>query len=282
MKTKRAAADIFITIVGNMIFALAIHSFTAPNHIAPGGLTGISTILNYMFNIPIGLSTFVLNLPLFIIGYKSFGRTFILKTLFSLIIFSLSVDVLFQKVPVYEGDPLLGGLFGGAIMGFGIGLVILRGGSTGGVDILSLDIQKKSPSVPLGTIFLMFDVVVILLSMLVFKNFESGLYAFISIFVYSKVIDTVMYGTHSGKQAFIISDHNDRIAAHILEKMGRGVTKLKGAGAYTGQEKNVLLLVSGKREFYELKRTINEIDKNAFIIVNDVTEVFGMGFRPMA
>lgn len=278
-KFKSGFYDIAATVVGTIVLALGVHIFTAPNNIAPGGVSGLSTMLLHLTGIPIGIGSFLINIPLFFLSWFTIGKKYTVKSLFSVILFSLTIDVFLKNVPVYSGDSMLASIFGGAIMGTGQAIVFLRDASTGGTDILGKFMQKRHPHLSMGKFLLIIDGMVVLLSMIVFDSIEASLYAIVAIFVSTKIIDVIIYGTDTGKLAYIVSSKTELIAQKIIADLDRSATFLKGHGAFTGEDTNVLICAIRTNEFFTLKRYVREIDDNAFMIVTDATEVFGEGFK---
>lgn len=276
---KKGILDYLFIVIGTAVYALGVHTFTAPNQIAPGGVTGLATAFNALTQIPIGAFSALINIPLILLGLKFLGKNFILKTLVSTVLFTFMVDWIFAFVPVYTGDRLLASLFGGALIGAGIALTFIRNGSTGGTDITNRIIQKKFPQFPIGKIVLLSDFVIILFATLVFRNLESALYAIISMFVCSKVLDGVIYGLDLGKMVLIVSDHCDAISLAVMQELHRGGTLLPAKGAFSGEEREILLCALRNNEFYKVKRMVNRIDPRAFIIVTNAGEVLGEGFK---
>lgn len=277
---KELALDILYDIVGGGIFAIGTHCFVSPSNIAPGGASGIAIMFNYLFNLPIGTMIFVVNVPLMILAYKYIGKGFTLRTLKSVVISSLMLDVVVAPFfPQYVGDELLGSLFGGVITGVGLAIVFMRDSTTGGSDIAGRLIQVRWPHIPIGQAMLFFDVTVLLVSILVFGSIESGLYGLICMFVCSKVIDGIIYGMDKGTMAVIVSDKTREIAEKVMEEMERGVTLLKGVGAYSGEDKEVALCAVARSQFHRLKTIAYEVDPNAFIIVSEAGEILGEGFK---
>lgn len=276
-KIRSIIIDILIIIVASCIYALSIHSFTAPNNIAPGGVTGLAIITNHLLGLPIGLLVTAVNIPLIIIGFKYLGKSMMIKTVISVIIFIVTVDYLFVNVPVYQGEKILAALFGGVLMGIGLALVYIREATTGGMDILNKLIQLKFPYIKLGQIAFATDTLVITIAVLVYGNLEAGLFAVITIFASSRMIDSFIYGMNESRLMLIISDSYEDITGKII-KMGRGVTLLNGRGVYTGKEKKVICCAVAKSEYFKIKRKVMEIDENAFIIITKAGEVFGEGF----
>ena len=280
-KIKDFLIDGVFFIVGSFIFAISVNTFTAPNNIAPGGLTGAATMLNYLFNVPIGMVILVMNLPIFIWGFFEVGYRFILKTIVATILSSVIIDLTVDILPKYQGDMLLTTVFGGLLSGFGLALIFVRGGTTGGTDLMANLISRRVRHLSLGRLILIIDMVIVVISAFVYKNFESPLYATIVIFITSKVIDTVLYGTDigSGKMIFIISQKNEEIAQRIMDDIGRGVTELRSRGAYTKKEGEVLLCAVNRQEVYKVYDIIHSIDPDAFTIVGEAGEISGEGFK---
>lgn len=274
--------DILYDIVGSFIFAVGIICFVNPAKLAPGGMSGIAIMINYIWGAPIGMMAFMLNIPLLILSRLFLGRKMTVKTVKSLAINSIMVDVVAAGLlPQYSGDRMIGAVFGGVLMGAGLALIFMRGSNTGGTDIVSFLVRKWFPHLPIGRIMLFVDGLVLLLSMYVFGNMEAGLYGAISLFCCSKVIDSIVYGFDKGVMLTVISDHNHQIAEHIMTEVERGVTFLKGEGAYTGMARDVLICAVRRQEFAKVKAIIYTYDEDAFIITSETKEVRGEGFKPV-
>ncbi|MBC5647334.1 YitT family protein [Christensenella tenuis] len=280
VKGKVLVTDLLLFLAGSLIFAIAINTFISPNNIAPGGLTGVATMLNYTFGLPIGTMVIVMNIPLFIIAFFSFGFEFIIKTVVAAVISSAMIDLTEGILPVYHGDPLITIVFGGAFYGAGLALILMRGGT----DLVANLINKRFPHMPMAKMILFTNVVVVVCSGFVYENLESPLYAVIVIFIELKVIDVILYGTSvaTGKMLFIISKENDRIANEILCRLRRGVTALKSRGVYTDWEGEMLMCAVHRPEITKLYHLIYKIDPDAFIIVGDAGQIRGAGFMPNA
>ena len=277
---KELALDALHVIVGSLLYTAGVFCFTAPNQIAPGGVSGLSTMLNALFGIPMGVLTFALNLPLLLLAFFFVGKIFALKTLVTISLMTFFLDVLLPQLPVYEGDMILGALIGGALMGAGLGIVFMRDFTTGGSDIIAKLVQVKRPDFQMGQVIMAIDVCVVLASGFVYGRIESVLYAGITIFVYTRVADTVLYRKGSGKVVFLISRRGQEIARRIILVCHRGVTILNGRGAYSGMPSNVLVVAIRSRDYYKLKSVASEVDEHAFIIASDCGEIYGNGFRP--
>ena len=273
------AIDVLVDFVAAIVYGSGISLFTAPNHIAPGGVSGISTIIFHLTGFPIGVVSFVLNLPLLALAFKFLGFKFSIKTLKTVVITSVVIDYLLVYFPKYTGDPILAALFGGVLVGGGLALVFLRGSTTGGTDIVSRLIQLKHPYIQMGKILLLLDVVVLAVSAIAYKSIEAALYGMISIFVASRIIDSILYGQDNGKLLLIMSAKSGEIAQAILRRIERGVTLLESKGAYSGLEGEVIMCAVRRFEYIKCKNIIKEIDPAAFIIITDAGEILGEGFR---
>jgi uncharacterized membrane-anchored protein YitT (DUF2179 family) len=271
---QRVKDYIWITL-GVGLAVSGLNLFLVPNKIAAGGISGIATILYHMFNIPLGLTIAVLNIPLFIFGFRLVGRTFAIRTAYALVLYSVIAEII--PIP-HSQDLFIGCVYGGVLVGLGIGLVVRSGGSTGGTDMAAKMLSARIKSMGIGTFVFCIDFVVISAAGLLF-NPEVALYALASLFITSKLIDTVTVGLSAAKAFYIISEKNDEIAAVIMEKLRRGVTSLGAKGLYSGKEKSVLLCVLPWRtEGVRLKKIVRSVDPGAFVIVADVSEVLGEGF----
>lgn len=284
-KRKKLGAYVLDTLsflAGSVIYAVGVHIFTAPNHIAPGGATGLATLLYYLFGAPIGAVVLLLNLPLFFWGWKSSGFHFISKTVAATVTLSVALDAMTPFLPEYKGDTMLAAIFGGVLSGAGLALVFLRGGTTGGSDLVAYLLSRHFRSLSVGRLILIIDMFVVLASAVVYRNYESPLYALIVIFISTRLIDNILYGADAGngKMMFIISRKNQEIAREILRSVGRGVTMLRSRGAYSGREGEVLLCAVRRPEVHKTYDIIRSLDPQAFVIVGDAGEITGEGFRP--
>ena len=270
--------DILFIFIGTGIYAFGIYAFTAPNQIAPGGITGIATVINAFTGFKIGTLVTLFNIPLLLLGFKKLGKRFIFNTLLSTVFFNILVDYLYPFLPVYKGNLILASIFGGLFIGLGLAIVFMRGGSTGGMDIISKSVQVKYPHISLGKIVFVTDLIVITIAAISFRSIEAALYAVVAMFVTSKAIDALLYGTNIGKMILIVSERSDDIAKLIVSDLTRGCTILNAHGAYTGERKKVLICACKDAEFYELKHIVNRLDAKAFMIVTEAGEVFGEGF----
>ena len=277
---KNSITDYIIIALGASLYAASVAVFTSKNNIAPGGLTGVSTMLNYLFSLPIGAMIFLMNIPLFLWAFFKNGKGFVVKTMTGTALVSVFIDIFQVVLPFYGGNIMLAAIFGGALSGLGLGLIFARGGSTGGTDIIAVSLNKRFPHISTGRLMLLSDAVVLTAAAIVYGNIESALYAGITIFVGVRVIDAVTYGTSrgNGKLIFIISDSYDVISREIIQKLGRGVTVLDGSGAYTGNSKRVLMCAARPNQVVKITKGVKIIDKNAFIVVTTANSILGEGF----
>ena len=278
MKIKSVLWDLFLTVSGSAMFSVSVNMFSAPNNIVQGGLTGIGTVANYLFALPIGMVILVLNIPLFALALKYLRLKFVIKTVISTFIFTLLIDLGAYVIPPYKGDMLLGCIFCGMLSGAGLALVFLTGATTGGTDIIAMLIRRRKPEISMGNIMLIFDFVVIALSFVVYREIESIMYAVIIIFISAKAIDFVLYGREHTKLIFIITSKKDAVLTSILLEIGRGASVLPVTGGYTGKEKNLILCAAKKTQIREILRLTAHNDPEAFTVVCEAGQVVGRGF----
>ena len=263
------------------MMALGVQVFTAPNFIVGGGLSGIASVLFNVFGWPIGVVTFSLNLPLLLIGWRRLGRRFLVSTLRMVAYLSLMTDGVFARIPPYRGEPLLAALFGGVLVGAGLGLILMRGSSTGGTDIIVKLIQMRKPYLSLGRIVLATDLAVVLLAAVVYRNIETILYGAVMIYASTEMIDGLIDRADARKLAIIVTGRGNETARTLMGELRRGVTVLPATGAYTGEARSVLLCVVEIRQLFELKRLVGRIDPAAFVVVANAAETLGAGFKPI-
>lgn len=277
-KPSRLLGDGAKIVLGSLIYAVGFQFFMYPNAIVTGGVSGVAMIINYLTELPVGVLTVIMNIPLFIFSWKKFGLRFILLSLASMLLSSLFVDGLAQFSLEITHEPLLGAVYGGVIHGLGSGLIFRTGATTGGTDIIAKYLRHRYQHVNIGTFILAMDVVVIAAFALIFRRYDSAMYALICMFITTKVIDLVLYGAVNSKACYIITDEHERMKDEIMDVLGRGVTFLHGEGAWSGKEKEVLLCVIKQRQIVDLKQIVQRIDPAAFVIATDSREVFGNGF----
>lgn len=278
---KTIMMDGFFMLLGSLSYALAVDMFSAPNNIAPGGVTGIATMLNYIsvhhfpFEIPIGMATVAMNIPLLIAAWVVIGHRLVLRTLVGLGMSSVLIDLLEPIIPPFQGENILTCIFGGVLLGLGVGLILSRGGTTGGSEIVARLLERRFPHIQMGKLILSVDAVVIASSALVYQQLESPLFAVVLVFVSSMVTDWVIYGGRHGKMAMILSKKQPEITAAIMERVNRGVTLLKAEGAYSGSDQKMILCAVRRDETFRLRQLVFEIDPDAFFMMLSTDEVRG-------
>lgn len=270
---------LYITI-GCIICALSYAVFLIPHQIVPGGVTGIAMLLHFLYHTPVGLAAIILNIPLFIIAIRILGVSYGIKSVIAIFITNLLIDffVYTIKIPTPTNNTVLAALYGGLLLGAGLGLVFRGGASTGGTDIVG-QILTRFTNLSVGMWIMIVDFVVITLAGVTTGSFELALLGYLALFLSSKVIDLVLEGMDYARAAFIISTKQDKIIDGIYDKMRRGVTVLDGYSPYTKKKRPVIMCVITKKETHIFKSLIEDIDGNAFVILTDVFEVLGQGFR---
>lgn len=271
--------DLLYFVIGAVIYSVAVNVFLSPNGISPGGFTGVATIVNYLTSIPTGVMLFVFNIPVLVLGYIKMGGMFILKTSFVTALVSFALDVSARVLPSFKTDNILASLFGGILMGLGLSLVLLRGATTGGIDIIAKLINRRHRHLSVGKIILMADGFVITLTAFVYKNAQSALYSVVAIYAATRVMDILLYGADRGKIIYIITSTPDIICREINNTIGRGVTRLSVTGGYTGENRTMLMCTVRIHEAAAVHDVIREYDKRAFIVVSDAGEIIGEGFK---
>ena len=277
---KKGLLPALIITAASAVYALGFVWCYVPNGIAFGGITGIGQIINYLIPaFPIGVTVIVLNIPLFILGWKFIGGRLLVSSLYCMFISSIFIDLL---TPLYDWqpmEPLLACIFGGLLMGLSLGLVFQQGATTGGTDLIARLLKLKLKWLPMGKLLMGIDLAVIVLVSATFRTLYAALYGLVALYISTIVMDGVLYGMDTAKVAYIISDKNREITAAIVSELDRGVTILHAQGAYTGAEKDVLMCAFKQREIAAIKATIKDIDPIAFVIVCNAHEVLGEGFR---
>ena len=243
------------------MFAIGLGCFVGPAQIAPGGVSGLSIIINYLTGLPVGSLNMGINIPLLLLAWRFLGRRFTLKTLRSVFIQSVMIDLVGRWLPVYAGDRIMSALFGGVAIGVGLAPVFMRGSTTGGTDIVSRLIQLRFRHVSIGKLLFMVDTAVLLLSVAVFRNIETGLYGMITIYTSNRILDGILYGLDTGKVVLVISEKNQQIAQQVMDRLERGATFLQAEGAWSGQEKKVLLCVVRAVQCYRVEEIVRGVDK---------------------
>lgn len=276
---RRIMIDLIYNITGSILYAAGIYTFAGNAGFAPGGVSGLALIADYLWGFPVGTVTLILNIPLVIVSYRAVGKRLLIKSAVTMVISSLFLDLVFPHFPMYAGDRMIAALSSGAFIGAGMALFYIRGSSSGGIDFLALAIKKKKPHITIGVITLLIDLVVILLGWPVFGDVDAVLYGILATVVSTVVIDKILYGTGAGTLAVIITEKGKETAEQISEMAGRGVTSLKAVGTYTGTNREVLLCACSKAEAYLVKTAVEQADRDAFFMFTETSEVFGEGFK---
>ena len=273
---KQKAIDSLIIILGAVIFAFGVNYFITANHLAEGGFTGIALILHYTLGWPVGAVLLISNIPLFIISWKIWNWETLAKTILGVVVASVAID-LTSHLQLQVDDLLLAALYGGVFTGAGLGLVLRFGGTTGGADILGR-LFHHHYGISLGKFYFAFDFLVLLTVAFIF-GLQITLYSLVTIYVFSNVIDFILEGIDAARSAVIVSKHTKTIAQAIIKELDRGCTFIDGRGGYTGESKEVLFCVVSKWQIFKLKKLVRSIDPTAFVIVSDVYETLGEGFK---
>lgn len=271
--------DVSYFIAGAVIYSVSVNVFLSPNEISPGGFTGVAAVINHITQIPTGTMLFIFNIPILVLGYIKMGGMFILKTSFVTVLVSLSLDLSEKLLPPLKTDGILASMFGGIFMGAGLSLILLRGATTGGVDIIAKLVNRKYRHLSVGKIILMADGAVIVLNAIVYKNAESALYSIIAMYMGTRLMDVLLYGADKGKIIYIVTDNPDKICHEINHTVSRGVTKLSVVGGYSGESKTMLMCTVRVHEVASVNDVVKKHDQHAFVVVSDAGEIIGEGFK---
>lgn len=277
---KELGIDLLVDLAGGMLTAIALYNFALNANFPVAGFSGIAIIMYHLFNLPVGIGTILLNIPVSIFCYKFLGRTFFLKSVKTTIIASVLVDYVAPLLPVYSGSRFLAALCMGILSGAGYAIIFMRGSSTGGQDFITVALKKVHPHMTLGTITLGFDLFTILLgSLTVFKEIDGFIYGVIVTYLMAYVMDQIMYGIDKGKMTLIVTEHGEDIAKKIDEYVGRGSTILHGMGTYSKQKKDIVMCACNNKQMYTIKKMAHEVDPKAFTVIMESNEVVGEGFK---
>lgn len=277
-KTLKYLKEYLIITIGCLFYAVSINYFFIANHLAEGGVAGICLILYYLFKFPVGITYFVINIPLLIMGWKLVGRDFLFKTLYGTTCLSLFID-LTKNFKGPSNDTMLGAIYGGLFIGIGLGLIFVVNGSTGGTDVIAR-ILNRYFDIPIGKTMFMMDVLILGVAAIFFGK-EVVMYTLIAMLIVSKAIDYFQDGYTKSKGVTIISSKSEEIKDRIMVETGRGTTIIKGEGGYTRNDMNLLYCVVSKFELNKVKEIVKEVDTYAFLTVSDVSEVWGEGFKSL-
>ncbi|MDO4321439.1 MAG: YitT family protein [Lachnospiraceae bacterium] len=275
---KNFMLDLLFDIIGSISYSISIYTFARSANFAPGGVSGLALIINYLWGLPIGVTSLLLNIPLVLISYKVVGKQFLRKTARTMLICTFFLDVVFPHTPAYTGSPFMAALYAGIFLGVGLGLFYMRGTSSGGADFLTMTIKHLRPHLSLGIVTMATDLIVILLGWPVFRHVDAVLYGLITTFATSIVMDKIMYGISAGALAIIITDKGMEIADKIGEITDRGSTAIRAMGTYTKQDRDVLLCACSNVQAHTIISAVHEIDANAFVMMTETRQVYGEGF----
>ena len=265
--------------LGCALGGAAYPTFLVPNNIAPGGLTGVATIFNYLWKWPVGVTSMALNLPLFLIGFRQMGKVFVFRSFVATMLFSVCIDLL--QLPPVTDDILLASVYGAILLGLGLGLIMRGGATTGGSDMIARMVNKRFPLLTVGTFLFIVDCCVILAAGFTMSA-RAALYALINIFVSARVVDLVLAGFGSAKACYIITANAETIARRIMAELDRGATIVPAVGAYSGEKRTVLISVVTNAEVIPLKKIVRSEDEKAFVFITDTHETLGEGFSALA
>lgn len=278
IKIRYLIIELIQIIIGTAILAIGVSLFLLPNQLSSGGFSGLATIFYYLIKTPIGTTMLVLNIPLFILALIKKGKKFFLNAVIGTVILSIFLDV-FEKFKPLTTDRFLACIYGGILVGIGTAIVLRANASTGGTDLLSNIIKEYKPTIKTSSLIIIFDTVIVSLNVIFFKTLEVALYSAIGIYIMGKIVDIFFEGINFSKIIYIISDKYEEISKIIGEEIKRGSTMLYGKGMYKKKEKNVLMCVASRGEVRQIRKIINNIDSNAFVVISNAREVFGEGFN---
>ena len=280
-RVKTILLDLAFMAAGAVVYAVSVNAFTSPNNIAPGGVTGIATMLNYLFSTPIGLVAFLINIPIILWAVVEIGYKLVAKSVVAILLSSVAIDLLAPIVPSYQGNMILVALFAGLCEGLGLSLTFLRGATTGGTDMLARLLGRRMPHLSMGKLMLAVDGLIVLASAFVYGSIENAMYACIVIFVSTRLIDSILYGTDvgTGKLFFVMSPKVRQMGDRIIREVDRTVTYLDSHGGYTNEPGETMLCAVRRFEVFQVQAIIREEDRDAFVIVGDAGQITGEGFR---
>ena len=275
---KKLLLNFIKILAGTALMAVSINMFLLPNQLSTGGFSGIATLFYYLFKFPVGSFVLILNIPLFVIGLFRNGKNFFISTLVGTLFLSFFIN-LFTKLPLATTSRFLACIYGGIFSGIGSAIVLNANSSTGGSDLLAQIIKSFKPNLKTGNIIVILDSIIVISSTIFFRKIEIGLYSAIAIYVMGKVLDIFFEGIDFAKMIIIISPKYKEISDRINKDIKRGTTSIYGKGMYKQDEKELILCVASRKEVGEIRKIINYIDKNAFLIITNAREVYGKGFK---
>lgn len=278
---KEMLIDLLVDIIGSFLIAIGVYNFAAASEFPVSGISGIALVLYHFFQIPIGLMTILLNVPIVLLCYKLLGKSFFLKSLKTMAISTFFMDVVAPLLPVYEGDLMLSCICMGLVSGLGYALIYMRDTSTGGADFILMAVRKLRPHLSFGKIIIIMDFTIVLIGgFLMGGNVDKIIYGLIASYILSVVVDKVMYGMDAGKLTLVVTDHGYEVAEKIDELTQRGATILKGIGSYSKQDKSVVMCACNNKQMHMVHKAVKEVDVNAFLVTMEANQVRGEGFKP--
>lgn len=275
---KKYLFEIFLILLGTMLMSISTSLFLLPNQLSSGGFSGIATITYYLFNWKVGTVILLLNIPFFIIAFIRIGKELVFKSILGTVFLSFFIDF-FDKYKALTTDRVLACIYGGILIGVGTSLILKATASTGGSDLVSYIIRSFKPNLSTSNLIVIFDTIIVTLNVICFRELEIGLYSAISIYLMGKVIDIIFEGVGFSKMVFIISEEYEKISKEIGKEVFRGTTGIYSKGMYTNEEKMMLMCVASRREIIEVRQIANKIDPKSFIVITNVREVYGKGFK---
>lgn len=270
--------QIVLILLGTILYSAGISLFLDPNEIAPGGFIGLSVICSHTIGGETGTWYLLLNIPIIIVGFKVFGKRFIFKSFFVIILNSTLTNIL-AGFPAITTDLLLAAIAGSILVGTGLGLILKVGATSGGVDIVVRLIRLKYPGIKTSTLFVIIDMIIVTISGIVFRDFNIAMFALITVFLNGRVMDYILYGEDEARLIYIISDRYEKLVERILNEMEAGVTILSGQGGYSNKNKKIIMCVVKKREGIKLQNLVKQEDENAFMIISSANEIYGEGYK---
>lgn len=279
MKKNNFFKDIILTVLGTLFSGFGMASFLLPNKLSSGGFTGIATIFYYLFNWNLGVTVILLNMPFFIFAFIRIGKRFLFKTIIGTTLLSVFIDLFERFIPALTTDRLLASIYGGVLIGVGTGIIFKAHTSTGGTDLIVQITKSYKTKISSSKLLSIIDIAVVVLNVICFREFEIGLYSAIAIFIDGLMIDIIFEGVTFSKQVFIISNKSSEIVNILHNDLKAGATELYGKGSYLNENKIIVMSVMNRREIPLLREKVNEIDNNAFLIVSNAREVYGLGFK---
>ncbi len=280
-KANEIIMDLGVDILGGILIAIGVYNFAVASGFPVAGISGIAIIFYHFFEIPIGVMTTILNIPIVIVCYKLLGKTFLLKSLKTMLISNVIIDVIAPMFPVYEGELMLSCICMGVFSGLGYALIYMRDNSTGGADFVIMAVRKWKPYLSLGKIIIIFDFTIVIIGgFLMEGSLDHIIYGLIASYILSVMVDKMMYGLDAGKLTLIVTEHGHEVADKIDELTQRGATLLKATGSYSKADKQVVMCACNKKQMHMVQKAVKEVDNRAFLVTMEASEVRGEGFTP--